>query len=224
LVAAAIARTGPTAPTSVSVNYRVERTNGINFGKALIDCATQRLWQGAIGPRASVSSPLPCPRPAGWTPAGPVLACTLGPNAAALSPTFRVARGGLLLPRPCRASRVRIAVRSVLTSFDGGLGEAFAARFAPRGRLRAYAGGDVVGRRTLTRFARTRYEAGDGWTARYLTPPTAARAGRAVYRLRLTVSYQGEVMSRRAAATLGIDCRSGRVRSWVGPAGRTPGT
>jgi hypothetical protein len=222
LVAGSIERAGSTVPTSVSVNYRVERQNGINLAKGLVDCATRRLWQGAIGPRIPGALTLPCPRPPGWTPAGPVVMCTGGPNARALSPTFRVARGGLL-PRACGATRVRSSVRGLLTAFNGGAGEAFAARFAQRGGLRAYAGSAVSGRRALTRFVRTRYDAGDGWTATRLTPPRDGH-DQAVYGLRLAVSYQGAIVRAGAAAKLTVDCRSGLIRRWAGPSGETPGT
>jgi hypothetical protein len=218
LLAGSIERTGSIAPTSVNVNYRVERPGGTYLAKGLIDCATQRLWQGAIGPRISGPLTLPCPRPPGWSVSGPVVMCTTGPNARALSPAFRVAGGSARLPAPCRATRVRSAVRDVLTSFDNGRGTVFAARFAARARLRAY-GSEVNGRRALMRFVRTRYEAGDGWTASRLEPPrrTDERPEQAMYRLRIAVSLQGSVVSRDATARLAVNCRTGLLGRWTGP-------
>jgi hypothetical protein len=224
LLGGSIERTGSTAPTSVNVNYRVERPGGMYLAKGLIDCATRRLWQGAIGPRIPGALTLPCPRPPGWSPAGPVVMCTSGPNARALSPTFRIARGGSSLPAPCRPTRVRGAVRDLLTSFNGGRGEAFAQRFAARGRLRAYTGSRTTGRRALARFVRARYDAGDGWTAGRLVPPRrpGGRGEQAAYALRLTVSHQGTVVSTAAAANLAVDCRSGLLRGWTGPSLAVP--
>lgn len=228
VVAVAVESTGRKAPSSVSVNYRVERPKGMYLGKALIDCTSQRIWQGAIGPLIPGALVLPCPQPSGWLSAGPVIACTTGPNAAALSPTFRVAPAGVALPARCRLASVRSNVQGLLTSFNTGLGDAFASRFLVRGQFHPYTrsivGSGLIGRGTVARFVRARYSAGDGWTASRLTAPRGpvGLRGQAVYGLQFAVSYQGASVKAKAAAKLVVDCRSGLLRRWVGPSIRTP--
>ncbi len=216
----------------MSVNFRVERPKGMYVGKGLIDCTTQRIWQGAIGAQVSgtLALVLPCPRPPGWSLMGPVVACTTGANASALSSTFSVARAGVALPVPCIPSRVQSNVRALLTSFNNGLGGALARRFVARGRFHPYTGsvigGRLIGRRAVASFVRTRYNAGDGWTASRLAPPQgpAGLPDHAVYGLMFAVTYQGTLIAAEAAAKLVVDCRSGLLRRWVGPSIKIPGS
>lgn len=112
---------------------------------------------------------------------------------------------------------------SVLSAFNLGHGEGFAKQFAPGGNFHPYSVSipsvGFVTRTRIATFVRTRYRAGDGWTARALFPPRG-RVGlpsKAVYGLVLIVSYQGARVA-ETGVKLVLDCRSGLLRTWGGPA------
>ncbi len=69
-----------------------------------------------------------------------------------------------------------------------------------------------------------RYRAGDGWTATRLVPPggSVGLPKWAVYGLEFQISYQGTFVSKRASAKLVVDCRTGLLQGWVGPALKVP--
>jgi len=184
--------------TSVAVNYVVERQGRFSSGKGLIDCVSQKIWQWAMSsPRGNLT--LLCPRPAGWSPSGPIVACTAGPNARALAPDFRITSAPAVsrLPRRCRPAAVKRRLGASLAAFNIGRGDAFARNFVPRGRFHPYTGSikgaGFAGRGRIAGFVRARYRKGDGWTAARLLPPQGAAGlpDRAVYQLKFRVSYQG---------------------------------
>jgi hypothetical protein len=221
---------------AVGLTFKVRRQaddlpswlNPFAYGKAGIDCAEQAIYLWSMGQADRDPLGQICPRPPGWTPGAPVVACSRGRNALALSTGFRVAPTRVELPARCGPVAVRRALARVLAAFNVGLGDVLAKRFAARGQLHPYtgsiAGAGFVGRRAIARFVRARYRAGDGWTAtRLLTPQgSVGLPGRSVYGLEFGVTYQGALVTERASAKLVLDCRSGLLEGWVGPALKTP--
>src|SRR5918999_1222713 len=166
----------PRVASSVVVEYVFERPGGLGTGKGLVDCEAQRVWQWAMAPRPGPLA-LPCPKPHGWSPSGPVIACTDGPNAKALDAGFRLGAASRKLLRPCRPLSVKGRVAAVLAAFNSGLGDTFTHHFAGSGRFQPYTA--AFSRTRIARFVRIRYRAGDGWTATRLYPPRASRGSRA---------------------------------------------
>lgn len=119
-------------------------------------------------------------------------------------------------PSPCAAIGSGHA-----DSLQQGGGAAFADGFA-RPTFHPYAfrigGSGFSDRESIVSFVAERHEAGDGWSATKLQPPTgqAGSPDEATYGLALRVSQPGELV-RRGGAKLIVDCRSGLLVTWVGP-------
>ena len=213
--------------SSVAVEYVFERASGRGAGKGLIDCSSQRIWQWAMGPRPGDVA-LPCAQPTTWSPSGPIVACTAGPNARALSEDFRLGPTSIELPKRCKPAKVKPRVRAVLVAFNLGGGDDFAKHFLRRGQFHPYtasiSGNGFSGRARIARFVSARYQAGDGWTARRLFPPRGAvRVPKwTLYRVELRIAYQGTAVSEPSGANLVVDCATGLLRSWSGPSLRLP--
>ncbi len=213
------------APEAASVDYVFEGAGGMANGKALVDCGSERIWQGAMS--ASGAPSLPCPIPSGWSSSGPIVACTGGPNAQALSTNFRLATKQTPLPGRCRPVLVLRRIRSFLSAFNRGDGAAVARQFVSRGSFLPYARRGrktLVGSSAISAFVARRYQSGDGWTANSLraggTRTTSLR--RAAYTVGLVVSHQTRRVGAGQAISV-VDCRSGRLERWVGPAIDEPG-
>jgi hypothetical protein len=206
----------------------------IGFGKFVIDCAERRFFVWSMGMNLAPGENLarsvsPCPLPPGWAPGTPAVACTRGPNARALATGFRLGRAAVALPAKCGPASVKRRVVRALAAFNTGLGEEFARQFVSRGQFHPYtasiSGSGFIGAKAMSRFVSGRYKAGDGWTATAVRPPTG-RVGlprEAVYLLELKVAYQGALVTGQVGAKLVVDCASGRLRRWTGPALPLPG-
>jgi hypothetical protein len=213
-------------PASVGVDYVFERPAGLGSGKALIDCRAQKVWQLAMGPRSG-NLALPCPRPAGWSVFGPIVACTAGPNGAARAADFRLESTSIDLPKSCRPGVVKRRVSTALASFNVGRADVFAQGFATRGEFHPYTvsiGAGFVGRTRIARFVNARYRSGDGWTATRLQPPrgSVGLPKWTVYGLSLRLTYQDKLLAEQVGAKLVIDCASGLFRRWIGPSLAAP--
>lgn len=199
-------------------------------GKGEIDCRRQRIyvWSMGHGGREPVVA---CPRPADWTPVGPVLACARSgsaPNAQELAADFALGATRVPSPKRCGPSAVRARVESMLRTFNLGEADRFARGFAPAGQFHPYTGSisgvGFVGRPKIAAFARKRYVSGDGWTAIALQPPSGnvGLPERAIYQLMLRITTR-TVTFAEGGAKLVVDCRSGLVTAWIGPGVRQPG-
>jgi hypothetical protein len=219
------ASTVPNVSSSAAILYLLDRPGGLVRGKGLIDCSRQRIWQWAMAP---AGGPPTCPLPAGWSASGPIVACTSGPNAPSLSPRFSVTSASVSLPRRCAPNAARRRVTAALSSFNLGDTGVFTKQFAHSGQFHPYTasirGSGFVGRARIARFVRARYAAGDGWTAVRLAPPlgTAGLPSSTVYGLELAVRHQGAAVAERAGTKLVVDCMSGLLQRWVGPALKLP--
>lgn len=217
----------PRVGSSVAIEYVFEQASGRGAGKGLIECDSFKIWQWAMGPRPGEVA-LPCPQPRGWSPSGPVVACTAGPNARALAASFRVHSTPIALPEACRPAAARQRVRSALVAFNVGAGETFARSFVASSGFHPYTasfpGTGLIGRARIARFVSSRYRAGDGWTATRLLPPrgTVGLPKWAAYGLEFQLSHQGALVTTRASAKLVLDCQSGLLDGWVGPSLRLP--
>lgn len=223
-------------PQAVGLEFKVRREaddlpswlDPFAYGKAGIDCAEQAIYLWSMGQNDRDFLRQVCPRPPGWRPGAPAVACSRGPNAPTLAPEFRIPSTRVPLPSRCRPTTVRRTVSRALAAFNVGLGDEFARRFVVRGQFHPYtgsiAGSGFVGRKAIARFVRGRYRAGDGWTATRLIAPRgpAGLPEGAVYGLDFRVTYQGAVFAEAVSSKLVVDCRSGLVARWVGPSLKTP--
>jgi hypothetical protein len=143
-------------------------------------------------------------------------------NAPPTTPNFVVARTDLELDAECRPNPVRQLAVAMLTAFNRGKGATFADGFA-KPLFHPYsfriAGSGFTDKDSISQFVTERHKAGDGWSATKLWPPTG-QAGlpyQAVYGLDLRISQHGKLI-RRGGAKLVIDCATGLLATWVGPA------
>jgi len=198
----------------VGVGYALIREaddipRGFARGKAQIDCANRRIFVWAMA-MTTATSPTTCPTPTGWKPGAPVLACTRGPNARAVAPdvvVVQAARTG-----GCRPEAAFRRVRSMLSAFNIGNASSFRVGLAPRATF-SPAGRDLTTPRAIQDFVGHRYfRLGEGWTLTRLAP----LRGPGRFALSIAVSRLGVPVARRAMVTL--DCKTGLVQSWSGPA------
>jgi hypothetical protein len=204
---------------AVGIGYALIREaddipRGVARGKGQIDCASGRfyVWTMAMTmTMPSDTSPTTCPTPTGWRPGAPVLACTRGPNARAVAP------GAIVVPSAreagCRSQAALRRIRSLLSAFNIGNGASFRAGLAA-GAAFSPAGRNLATPRAVDDFVGHRYfRLGEGWTLTRLAP----LRGNGRFALTITVSRLGAPFGRGDAAVM-LDCKSGLVRSWSGPA------
>jgi hypothetical protein len=145
------------------------------------------------------------------------------PTAPTRTPDFVVGSTGIGLPGRCGTDAVEERVVGTIEAFNSGQGESFAASFLEtEGQLSPYdvGGRGFVGRDAIGAFVTDRHEAGDRWTLAALSPPLG-RVGlprEAAYGTDLVVTQKGSGFRRRQGAKVVIDCASGLIRAWVGPA------
>ena len=157
---------------------------------------------------------VPCPRPAGWSPADPVVVCSGGANAPAASDEFNASRAGSF--GRCAPRAVSLRLTRALAAFNAGSADVFARQLSRTPVFRAQRN-VLRSRRAVTRYLRARYHAGEGWTAKQLE--RAGRTGR--YRLSLSVVHQTRTIG-RGSVLVTVNCASGLISRWVGPGVRTP--
>lgn len=211
---------GPERARSVAAHYAYERSGGVALGKGLIDCASQRIWQGAMGAPSSSSARLPCPTPLGWSPNGPVVACSRGANAPALADSFRVLPRSTKPSGGCRPQTVSRRLTRMLTAFNAGVGDMFVRELTRRAAFQRRTSA-LRESRAIAEYVSSRYHAGEGWTATRLVRLRAAGARTAPYRLSLDIVYQTKLFA-RGRVLVTVDCTSGLVSRWLGPGARTP--
>jgi hypothetical protein len=107
-------------------------------------------------------------------------------------------------------------------AFNSGRADSFATSFLESGQLSPYdvGGRGFVGRDAIEGFAIARHKAGDGWTLTDLAPPLG-RVGlprEGIYGAGLIVQQEAADFRKQENAKVVIDCASGLIRGWVGPA------
>lgn len=137
-------------------------------------------------------------------------------------PGFSIGQSGVKLPTNCRPRPVKGLVVRMLTAFNRGEGAGFADGFG-KPYFHPYSfrivGSGFTDRKSIVDFIAERHRAGDGWSAFELAPPTGdvGLPDRAVYGLAVRITQRGALV-RRGNAKLVVDCRSGLLGAWVGPA------
>lgn len=146
------------------------------------------------------------------------------PPAQPVAPEFVIDGTDVLLSGPCEPRRVARRVIALLDAFNNGRARAFSRGFAVRAEFHPYNGTALApppgrGRWRIERFVGRRHKARDSWTATRLTPPQTsppAPPANAVYGLSFRVRVGS--YDRVRGSKLVIDCRSGNIDRWVGPA------
>ena len=207
---------GPGRANEVGVSYVLIRqaddiTGRFTRGKGQIDCDRGRIFVWSMGASFDDGSPTTCPTPPGWQPGAPVLACTRGPNARAAAPGVAIvpaAREGR-----CRPEVAFRRIRSMLSAFNIGNASSFRVGLAPRATF-APAGRELTTPRAIQDFVGHRYfRLGEGWTLTRLAP----LRGPGRFALTIAASRLG-ALAARGLARVTLDCKTGLVRSWSGPA------
>jgi hypothetical protein len=189
-------------------------------GKAEIDCVRRRIYVWSVSAGTGVSE---CPATPQANALRVVLACSRTgrrPTAQELSRDFAVGSSQARLPRRCGPEVVATRITAALRAFDLAGRNAFARNFRRDAFMHPYTDTRppryLRGRSEIGTFVARRTARGDGWTAAQLFPPAVAGASTAIYGLTLQVS------SPRGGGVNGvklvIDCRSGLIARWVGPA------
>jgi hypothetical protein len=190
------------------------------LGKGEFDCVRRQIYVLNLGARGADS---PCPEVPTANALRTIVACSdtgRRPLAQEVSRDFTVGTTPLRLPRRCRPAAVKTRVVGALRAFNLAGATAFGRSFTRTANMQPYTASDpplnLRGRSAIVAFAARRAASGDGWTAARLLPPTgdAGLPAGAVYGLALRVNWHGD----DTGVKLVIDCRSGLIARWVGPA------
>ena len=121
---------------------------------------------------------------------------------------------------PCGADSARRRVYALLHALDYAQAYPFALNFTDNGRYLPYTASLTkarIGRLRISIYAAARMAAVDGWTATSLLGPLDHTPATAVYRVGL-VSYLNGNAYGAGYAQMTLDCRSGLIAAWSGPA------
>jgi hypothetical protein len=188
--------------------------------KATADCTTMALlsWDAAVQ-EGAFTSPGRCPKPKGWVSTGPTVACAGLPTAWETSDdftaTFPARRSGR-----CGGTAARVRTIALLHALDYGTVTVFGAAFLPKGAFRPYTASVLApfaGRTAITAFIKKRIAAADGWTATSLLGPVERTKKTSTYAVALVAYASGRPVG-AGTARMTLDCASGLIRDWRGPA------
>ncbi len=188
--------------------------------KATADCTKMALltWQ-PTAQQGTFTAPGPCPQPRTWKAGGPTIACAGLPTAWETSDDFTV-KSAQQETAVCDAIRGRGRAIALLRALNyGRLGE-FVATFAPNGRYQPYTaslGNAMSGRGKIAAFTKSRIAAADGWTATSLVGPVERTKKTATYVIAMVAYSSGRPVG-AGNARMTLDCASGLIRDWRGPA------
>src|SRR5712692_825737 len=192
-------------------------------GRAVVNCASKTIaeWKVTLQPVGfSFSGPGACPRPSGgWSSNDVAVACAERPSAWELAETFVVGKSAAYLPDRCSTQAARVRLVAMLHALNNASAGGVAAAFTPDGQFQPYTASvrsPFRGRAAIKGFATKRIDAVDGWTASELGPPLR-RSGAPAYTVTL-VAYTNGRPDGAGVARMTVDCRSGLIRQWVGPA------
>lgn len=204
---------------SVGIGYRLRQTlNGQATtirGKGEVHCPSKTIYVWSMATQERLD---------GDTGDAIVVRARAGhrPNAQEVVPELDVGSTTVQLPPRCAAAAVQARLLRLLRAFNLGDGKAGASNFARTGGLMLYTADRhrAVGRPAITSRIESRAAAGDGLTLVALRPPSniSSTPGRAVYGLTLRVKDTVD-----AGVKLVVDCGTGLLTQWVGPAIGAPG-
>ena len=193
---------------------------GASVVHATVDCSTLGLLTWSATPQQSgFTSAGPCPQPKGWMASGPTVACAGLPTAWETSDDFTVKTIAKNLSA-CDTKHARARAISLLHALDYGEATAFAKAFLPKGTFQPYTASlrsAINGRPAITAFTQRRIVAADGWTATSLSGPLEKTRTTATYGVALVAFSSGRPFG-AGNARVTLDCASGLIRSWRGPA------
>ena len=193
---------------------------GASVIHATVDCSTLALltWD-ATPQQGGFTSAGPCPQPHGWLASGPTVACAGLPTAWETSDDFTVKSVAKNLGA-CDTSHARARAISLLHALDYGEATAFAKAFLPKGTFQPYTASlpvTIHGRPAITAFTQRRIAVADGWTATSLGGPLERSRTTATYGVSLVAFSSGRPVG-AGNARMTLDCKSGLIRDWRGPA------
>ena len=209
------------APQKAQLRAGLVGTNGASsLVKGTADCTSTALvgWD-TTAQTGGFTSPGPCPQPKSWKSSGPTVACAGLPTAWETSDDFTVKSAAQRSSR-CDASGARARTVALLHALDYATVIAFGAAFLPNGTYRPYTASVAKafkGRAAITAFTKRRIAAADGWTATYLLGPIERTKRTATYSVSLVAYVSGRPVG-AGTARMTLDCRSGLIRDWRGPA------
>jgi hypothetical protein len=194
--------------------------HGASVVHATVDCSTLAVltWD-AMPQQGAFTSAGPCPQPKGWLASGPTVACAGLPTAWETSDDF-VVRSVAKNLGSCNTSHARARAISLLHALDYGDATAFAAAFLPKGTFLPYTAtlpGALHGRPAIAAFIQRRVVAADGWMATSLGGPLEKARTTATYGVSLVAFSSGRPVG-AGNARMTLDCKSGLIRDWRGPA------
>jgi hypothetical protein len=188
--------------------------------KATADCTSMALLSWDLtAQQGAFTSPGPCPQPKSWMTTGPTVACAGLPTAWETSDDFTVKSAAQRSGR-CDASAAKGRAVALLHALNYGTVTAFGAAFLPNGTYRPYTASVLTafaGRAAITAFAKRRIAAADGWTATSLLGPVERAKKTSTYSVSLVAYTSGRPVG-AGTARMTLDCRSGLIRDWRGPA------
>jgi len=195
-------------------------------GRAVVNCTSKTIaeWKVTLQPVGfTFAGPGACPRPnGGWSSNDVAVACAERPSAWELAETFVVGKSAAYLPDRCSTQAARVRLVAMLHALNNASARRVAAAFMPDGQFQPYTASvrsPFRGRAAITRFATKRIEAVDGWTASELDPPLhrSGPSSATAFTVSL-VAYTNGRPDGAGVARMVVDCHSGLIRQWVGPA------
>jgi hypothetical protein len=207
-------------PRQAQIRAGMVGAGGAAVIKGTADCSTMALltWE-STAQRSAFTSPGPCPQPKRWSAAGPTVACAGLPTAWETFDDFTVkslsGRSGR-----CGTTTARGRTISLLHALNYGTVAPFGAAFLPHGTYRPYTASlttSFAGRAAIMAFAKRRIAAADGWTASSLLGPIERTKKTATFSVSLVAYSSGRPVG-AGTARMTLDCRSGLIRDWRGPA------
>lgn len=208
------------APRQAELRAGVTGGDGAAVVKATADCSKVTLLTWQPTPQTGTfTAPGPCPQPKGWKAGGPTVACAGLPTAWETSDDFTV-KSASQQNAVCDAIRGRGRAIALLRALNYGRLDEFVATFAADGRYQPYTaslGNAMSGRSEIASFTRARIAAADGWTATSLVGPVEKSAKTATYLISMVAYSSGRPVG-AGNAHMTLDCASGLIRDWRGPA------
>jgi hypothetical protein len=205
-------------PNEVTVEAGLTASGSAYAVNAVVDCAKANVVAWNAKRVAAFSSPGQCPEPKGWKN-GTVVACAGLPSAWETSTDFTV-KTSQQSAGPCGSDSARRRIISLLHALDYAHAYPFAQNFTETGRYLPYTASLTkarVGRLRISIYAAVRMSAVDGWTATSLLGPLDHTRTTAVYRVGLVTYLNGDAYG-AGYAQMVLDCKSGLIASWTGPA------
>ncbi|MDX6411445.1 MAG: hypothetical protein QOE91_961 [Gaiellaceae bacterium] len=209
------------APRQAELRAGLVGANGASsLVKGTADCTAKALvgWN-LTAQSGGFTAPGPCPKPKSWTSSGPTVACAGLPTAWETSDDFTV-KSAVQRSSRCDGSAARGRTVALMHALDYAKVNAFGAAFVPNGTYRPYTASVAkafAGRAAITAFTKRRVAAADGWTATSLLGPIERSKKTSTYSVSLVAYASGRPVG-AGTARMTLDCRSGLIRDWRGPA------